>query len=381
MKRKYKFWTEQETNYLIENFHNKKNKELSLFLDRSIGSIVPYASKLGLKKSKKHKSKLTSIQNKLNGRDLTLKKLEEIAKNYKTRGQFQLFDPSAYTTARKTIHMNNICSHMIKSTSIPQLIMTFIVKEIFKCEINVNDRTKIKPYELDIYIKNYNIAFEYDGKLWHKNNKNDKIKNKMCKEENILLVRISETSRNYITDIKTQLKSKIEIINKYAELSINENDIEIVNNIKINDFINSQILDKDDIEKVISKYTHYNDFKINESKLYRKLSNRKLVNKYLCNLDRDRIYWNDIKINDEINKYENLCDFIKNSHGCYIYCKRHNIDLSKLKRKNINLSIEIIKKESHNYDRLCDFKKDFPKYYAYIKRHKKWDIIKHLKRY
>ena len=41
-------------------------------------------------------------------------------------------------------------------------------KKIFKCDVNINVRTKIKPYELDIYISEYNIAFEYDGKLWHK---------------------------------------------------------------------------------------------------------------------------------------------------------------------------------------------------------------------
>lgn len=375
------FWSEKEINYLKVNYSKSDNNTLSIELHKNIKAISSKANKLGLKKSKEHKSKMIAKRNKMVGRDLTLENLKKIAKNYKTRGQFQIFDPSAYTTARRTEHMEEICSHMIKSTSIPQLIMTYIIKDIFDCDIIMNDRTKIKPYELDIYIPKYNIAFEYDGKLWHDNNSNDTIKNNLCKKENILLLRLPENNRNYIKDIKSQLISKLEDINSFSVLKLNINMIEKIDNNDINEFINSQILDDKLIKDIVSKYTTYIDFKENEPKLYSKLNRMKAINKYLDALERDRIYWTEEKINIEISKYKTLEDFINNSNGCYIYCKRNKIDLSILKRKKQTYSINDIINTASKYELLSNFKKDFPKYYVFIKNHKFWEIIKHLKRY
>ena len=60
-----------------------------------------------------------------------------------------------------------------------------------------NDRNKIKPYELDIYIPSKRIAIEFDGLYWH-SEKNIKDKNyhlnktELCEKQNIQLIHIFE---------------------------------------------------------------------------------------------------------------------------------------------------------------------------------------------
>ena len=59
----------------------------------------------------------------------------------------------------------------------------------------LNDRKAIRPYELDIYIPDKQIAIEYDGIYWHsfeEVEKRDELKNQLCKEKGIRLIRIKE---------------------------------------------------------------------------------------------------------------------------------------------------------------------------------------------
>jgi hypothetical protein len=53
-----------------------------------------------------------------------------------------------------------------------------------------NSRSIIKPYELDIYIPEYNLAIEYNGIYWHKNHYENYHMNKfeMCRERGIRLL-------------------------------------------------------------------------------------------------------------------------------------------------------------------------------------------------
>ena len=46
--------------------------------------------------------------------------------------------------------------------------------------------------ELDIYLQDYNLAIEYDGKNWHKSIENDLKKDFICKKNNIQIIRIRE---------------------------------------------------------------------------------------------------------------------------------------------------------------------------------------------
>jgi hypothetical protein len=197
-------WSQEEINTLIEVYSDMASLTISENMNRSLYSIKSMANKLRLKKSKKYKSNFLSKRNKLLGRDLSFDFLSEIALKYNSRSEFQKMDPSAYFSARKMKILNTICSHMIKkSFSIPQMILYEICMQIFDSKIRYNDRKIIKPYELDIFIDEYKLALEYNSKYWHLNDKIDK--NYLCKSKDILLIQITETNRDYESDIKDQL--------------------------------------------------------------------------------------------------------------------------------------------------------------------------------
>lgn len=64
--------------------------------------------------------------------------------------------------------------------------------------ILINNRTAIEPYELDIYLPDYNLAIEYNGDYWHTTDTNKKCnrhKNKyrLCRSKNIRLLQIRGT--------------------------------------------------------------------------------------------------------------------------------------------------------------------------------------------
>lgn len=107
-------WTEREIKYLIENYQNNTDEYLSKKLNKTLSSIRNKSRRLSLKKDKLYKSKMIAKRNKMVGRNLTLDKLKEIALRYKTRGEFQLNDSSAYSSARISGHLDEICKHMIK---------------------------------------------------------------------------------------------------------------------------------------------------------------------------------------------------------------------------------------------------------------------------
>ena len=82
------------------------------------------------------------------------------------------------------------CSDMEKE------LLKFI-KENYQGEIIENKKTIIKPYELDIYIPDLKLAFEFNGTYWHSTEcKADTLyhlnKTKLCEEKGIHLIHIFE---------------------------------------------------------------------------------------------------------------------------------------------------------------------------------------------
>ena len=76
-------------------------------------------------------------------------------------------------------------------------VLCYIQSLLSNTEILENNRTIISPYELDIYIPEYNIAIEYNGEYWHRNTQEkDHLKQTMCKENNIKLITIWEKQWN-----------------------------------------------------------------------------------------------------------------------------------------------------------------------------------------
>jgi hypothetical protein len=267
-------WSKELTNKLIELYPNTKNSEISIILNISKKSIESKANRLKLKKSKEFKSHLIGIRNKLVGRDLSYDNLIEIARKYKSRGEFQKCDGSAYSSAQKKGLLDDICSHMVsKSFSIPQLILNDIITKLFNCDVLYNTRKIIKPYELDVYVDNLKIAFEYNGKGWHKDNDNS-FKYELCNKLGILLIIINENNRKYEYDIKEQIINHLPKINNFLKKEIKADEI---NHIIIGD-VYSKVLCIDDLYKIASKYKNKKEFRENNSGTYQKLYKLGLLN-------------------------------------------------------------------------------------------------------
>lgn len=366
-------WTTERIEQLIKIYPDNTNIEIAKIMGLTEKQIKNKSAELKLKKSKELISINIGKRNKLVGRDLNFETLKEIASKYKTRGEFQRLDGSAYTTARVNGILDDICTHMVSGNfSIPQLILYCILDHILESEIIYNTKKIIPPYELDIFIPVFNLAFEYDGKGWHEDNKNDELKNKICETKNITLIRLKENNRDYIKDVKEQIIENITLINNITKLNINIKTIFDITDEYIYDFVNNNINDDEDIINIINKYTNYSDFKSNEPSLYQKLLRRGILEKYTSNLIRKYSIVDIESIKEEVMKYEYLLDFIEKSPRYYSYCKRYNLEylFEKLKRKNSNYNIADVENEILKYVNLYDFRKQSPKYYSYIIKHK-----------
>jgi hypothetical protein len=125
----------------------------------------------------------------------------------------------------RTINNSN-CPRCSMASSLPEIR---IYSELSKLVNNVRHRFILdKLTEIDIYLPNYNLALEYDGVYYHKNNyERDLSKNKLLKSKNIKLIRIREeglplTDENDVI-VSKKIFSKIEfnkVIKKIVSLQI-----------------------------------------------------------------------------------------------------------------------------------------------------------------
>ena len=319
-------WTKDKIKILTDLYPNNTNKDIAEILGTTKPSIARRAKKLNLYKSKEHKSKLIKART----RDLSYENLVEIAKKYKSKLDFQKNDSSAYSASGVMCVKDKICSHMIsQSISRPQLMLKYIIKKLFDRNILYNTRKIIKPYELDIYIPDLKLAFEYDGKHWHNNRiEIDDKKDKLCISNNIKLIRINDDNcylRYYLSNIKEQLLYQLTEINNYCKTSITSEQINCITDNEILVFINEKILDYDKIREITKKYNNYKEFKISEKSLYCKLIQLGCITEFTSHMKKDIIYWNSELCKKEINKYTSFADFYKKSYKCYIYIQRNNL--------------------------------------------------------
>lgn len=83
------------------------------------------------------------------------------------------------------------------------------IKSIYNGAIIENSKLVIPPYEVDIFLPDLNIAFEFNGTFWHSELQKDKfyhfIKSMKCKEKGIRLVHIYEwewdSSKQFVRDV------------------------------------------------------------------------------------------------------------------------------------------------------------------------------------
>lgn len=134
-----------------------------------------------------------------------------------------------------------ICNEINKNiSSIEEKFFNFI-KDHYTGTIIRNDRTVINPYELDIYLPELNIAFEFNGFRWHSYDKKGKdyhlIKTDMTNKKGIQLIHFYQDDWIYKEEIiKSLILNKIgKTQNKiYARKCI----VQEINNIEYRDFCN-----------------------------------------------------------------------------------------------------------------------------------------------
>lgn len=103
------------------------------------------------------------------------------------------------------------CSFIKQKSKAEKEIIDFI-KEKYNSFLIISDRNIIKPYELDVYIPDKNIAFEFDGLYWHSEacNKDKSYhlnKSKLCNEKGIQLIHIFEDEwKNKKQIVKSRIK-------------------------------------------------------------------------------------------------------------------------------------------------------------------------------
>lgn len=318
-----RIWTESEIKNLCELFPNFYTHEIAKKLNRSERSIQMKAKRLKLKKTIEHKSKCIAKRNKMVGRDLTFEFVKNQALLYKTRGEFQKKDSSCYRVALRSGYLDEICLHMLKvSYSIPQLIIQEIMNVILNKKCIYNDRKTLKPYELDLYYPDYKLAFEYNGKGWHINNKNDEIKLKKCKELHITLIIIKETSRKYEEDVKKQLIFNLPVINRIVGKTIGPDEI---NNIDVSGVLD-QIFTKNHLLELAKSYGSYKKFKSEQPKAYQRLSKLKLLYQSILHMSDRPVKYDLEMLQSKISKYQFLGDFIRCDRPAYTYIKKNKLN-------------------------------------------------------
>jgi len=140
-----------------------------------------------------------------------------------------------------------ICNpiHNIFFSEKEKLLLNFIENN-YKHTIITNTKSIISPYELDIYLPELKLAFEFNGVYWHNELNKDKnyhkMKTDLCEKNGIQLIHIYEDDWDYKQEIVKSM-----ILNK---LNLTENKIyarkteirEITDNILIRDFLDKNHL-------------------------------------------------------------------------------------------------------------------------------------------
>ena len=108
------------------------------------------------------------------------------------------------------------CNPISKNISGLELQLLNFIKDNYEYEVISNTKSIINPYELDIYLPELNLSFEFNGIYWHNElNKPSNyhiMKSNLCEDKGIQLIHIWEDDWNYNQD-----KIKYFILNKLGK--------------------------------------------------------------------------------------------------------------------------------------------------------------------
>ena len=122
-----------------------------------------------------------------------------------------------------------------RSTSLSEKIVYYYIKKYFKSALENYSPSNFGKRDLDIYIKELNVAIEYDGAQFHKDYKRDLEKDVLCEKNNIKLYRIREpkcviynsSSKKIILKNLTQIELETTTKNLLKNLGVINPDVDI----------------------------------------------------------------------------------------------------------------------------------------------------------
>jgi hypothetical protein len=262
------------------------------------------------------------------GRRHTEESLREIAKQFKTRTEFQKADGSAYHCARfrGKEFLDSICDHMVKGPySTPQLICKHIMEKLLDVNCLYSTRKIITPYELDVYFPEFKLAVEYNGRKWHLKeiaSKRDEIKKELCLQNGITLIIVKENNRDYENDVKNQLIENLVIINKLTNNNFTERDIKKIDCSDVyEDIIKTK--DIDEIKRKISECSSIKEFQKKHVSEYNFLRRNKKLE--LLNEIRIIEQYSDEELLKKCKEITDFSIFSKNHSNLYHRCKKRGL--------------------------------------------------------
>lgn len=155
-----------------------------------------------------------------------------------------------------------ICNKINSGSFVEDELFNFI-SEIYKGDIIKNSRKVIDPYEIDIYLPEKKLAFEFNGIFWHnekfKSDYYHKMKYDLCVKKNIQLIQIWEDDWKYRNEIVRSI-----ILNKIGSIKskIYARNTKIVvfdNNKETKKFLNDNHLQGDCKSNIKIGLIHNND--------------------------------------------------------------------------------------------------------------------------
>lgn len=137
------------------------------------------------------------------------------------------------------------CNPLNNRTSSGHIEIINFIESLGVTNIISNNRKIIAPYELDIYLPDYNLAIEFNGIYWHSELYKSKdyhiIKYNKCFTNNIHLMQIWEDDWNYKSDIiKSIISNKLK--KNIISIGARKCDIKEVSNLDSKKFLNDNHL-------------------------------------------------------------------------------------------------------------------------------------------
>ena len=207
--------------YGVENISNSKiikDKKIETCL-KNFGVEYPQQSNKIFQKSKDTKLEKYGDKNYSNYKKATITKRKELIKKYNAidyDGQFLTLNCKKNHIYKITLDLyfnrikikTDICTicNPYKSNESPNEVKIYeFIKNIYSNEIKLKDRSILSGKELDIYLPELKLAFEYNGLYWHnelyKENNYHLNKTEQCEAQGIQLIHIWEDDWRYKEDI------------------------------------------------------------------------------------------------------------------------------------------------------------------------------------